>query len=63
MTFHRISDETLHILMEYFEELGDLGYFDQDFDIELSVSNIIIMVCVSMVMLVLVHGGCISMLT
>jgi hypothetical protein len=24
--------------MEYFEELGDLGYFDQDYDIEYSVS-------------------------
>lgn len=26
--------------MEYFEELGDLGYFDQDYDIEYSVSMI-----------------------
>lgn len=26
--------------MEYFEELGDLGYFDRDYDIEYSVSVI-----------------------
>ncbi len=37
LTFHTISDETLHVLLEYFEELGDLGYFDQDYDIEYSV--------------------------
>lgn len=26
--------------MEYFEELGDLGYFDENYDIEYSVSII-----------------------
>ena len=40
LEFHTISDETLHALVEYFEELGDLGYFDQDYDIEYSVSII-----------------------
>ena len=38
LTFHAISDETLHVLMEYFEQLGDLGYFEKDYDIEYSVS-------------------------
>ncbi|XP_046853852.1 frataxin homolog, mitochondrial-like [Xenia sp. Carnegie-2017] len=34
IAFHAISDETLHALMEYFEELGEDGHFDQDYDIE-----------------------------
>ena len=38
MTFQMISDETLDILMEYFEELGDLGYFEKDYDVEYSVN-------------------------
>ena len=40
LTFHAISDETLHALLEYFEELGDRGYFHQDYDIEYSVSTL-----------------------
>ncbi|XP_028399149.1 frataxin, mitochondrial-like [Dendronephthya gigantea] len=36
LEFHSISDETLNVMMEYFEELGDMGYFDDDYDIEYS---------------------------
>ncbi len=39
LTYHRIADETLEELTEFFDELGDSGLCSEDYDCTLAVSE------------------------
>ena len=44
ISFHKLSNETLDELADFFEDLGDSGLCSADFDVTLAVSDLL-MVC------------------
>ncbi len=45
ITFHKLSNETLDELTDFFEDLGDSGLIAKDYDITLAVSKVTFLLC------------------